>query len=60
MKLTLQDVTQKKNEFEKAGITLRLMILKQFIKRHLRSLYGFTLEQEIFSAAILQDCRKIC
>ena len=38
----------------------RLMILKQFIKRHLRSLYGFTLEQEIFSAAILQDCRKIC
>lgn len=60
MKLTLQDVTQKKNEFEKAGITRRLMILKQFIKRHLRSLYGFTLEQEIFSAAILQDCRKIC
>lgn len=60
MKLTLQDVTQKKNEFEKAGITLPSYDIEAVHKKTLEDLYGFTLEQEIFSADILQDCRKIC
>ena len=45
MKLTLQDVTQKKNEFEKAGITLPSYDIEAVHKRHLKSLYGFILEQ---------------
>ena len=60
MKLTLQDVTQKKNEFEKAGITLRLMILKQFIKRHLRSLYGFHFGAGNIFRGYIAGLRKIC
>ena len=60
MKLTLQDVTQKKNEFEKACITLPSYDIEAVHKKTLEGACGFTLEQEIFSADILQDCRKIC
>ena len=53
MKLTLQDVTQKKNEFEKAGnYNCVLWILKQFIKRHLKSLYGLFGAGNIFRGYI--------
>ena len=61
MKLTLQDVTQnEKLNLKMAGITLPSYDIEAVHKRHLRSLYGLHFGAGNISAAILQDCRKIC